>query len=96
MTRDEIQTVYDAGSEAVSALVTGLLQRIDELTARVTERQRRLGRNSRNRRQPPAQDGFQKQTKSRREKSERPVGGQARASWRDLAPAAAADRKSVV
>lgn len=76
MTRDEIQTVYDAGSEAVIALVQGLLQRLDELTARVTELERQGKRNSRNSSQPPSQDGFQKQTKSLRGTSARPVGGQ--------------------
>lgn len=76
MTRDEIQAVYDAGPEAVIALVEGLLQRLDELTARVTELERQVKRNSRNSSQPPSQDGFQKQTKSLRPKSERPVGGQ--------------------
>jgi transposase len=76
MTRDEIQTVYDAGPEAVLALVAGLLQRLEELTARVTELERQVKRNSRNSSQPPAQDGFQKQPTSRRSKSGRPVGGQ--------------------
>jgi transposase len=76
MTRDEIQAVYDAGPEAVIALVAGLLQRIDELTARVTELERQGKRNSRNSSQPPSQDGFQKPPKSLRPKSERPVGGQ--------------------
>jgi transposase len=52
------------------------LQRIDDLTARVTELERQVGRNSRNSSQPPSQDGFQKPTKSLRPKSERPVGGQ--------------------
>jgi transposase len=76
MTRDDIQTVYDAGPEAVIALVQGLLQRLDELTARVTELECQVNRNSRNSSQPPSQDGFQKQTKSLRGKSARPVGGQ--------------------
>lgn len=76
MTRDDIQAVYDAGPEAVIALVQGLLQRIDDLTARVTELERQVKRNSRNSSQPPSQDGFQKQTKSLRGKSARPVGGQ--------------------
>jgi len=76
MTRDEIQAVYDAGPEAVIALVEGLLQRIDDLTARVTELERQVKRNSRNSSQPPSQDGFQKPTTSLRPKSERPVGGQ--------------------
>lgn len=52
MTRDEIQAVYDAGPEAVIALVEGLLQRLDELTARVTELERQVKRNSRNSSQP--------------------------------------------
>lgn len=76
MTRDEIQAVYDAGPEAVITLVEGLLQRLDELRARLTDWERQVKRNSRNSSQPPAQDGFQKQTKSLRGKSERPVGGQ--------------------
>lgn len=76
MTPDEIQAVYDAGPAAVRALIEGLLQRVDELTARVTELERQVKRNSNNSSQPPSQDGFQKKTKSQRRKSERPVGGQ--------------------
>ena len=57
--------------------MTALLQRIDELTARVTQLERQGGRTSRNSSQAPSQDGLQKQTKSLREKSDRPVGGQA-------------------
>lgn len=76
MTPDEIQAVYDAGPAAVRALVEGLLQRVDELTVRVTELERQVKRNSNNSSQPPSQDGFQKKTKSLRTKSERPVGGQ--------------------
>ena len=76
MTRDEIQAVYDAGPEAVIALVQSLLQRLDELTARVTDLERQVQRNSRNSSQPPSQDGFQKPPKSLRPKSTRPVGGQ--------------------
>ena len=76
MTRDEIQGVYDAGPEAVIALVQGLLQRLDELTARVAELERQAQRHSRNSSQPPSQDGWRKPPKSVRAKSDRPVGGQ--------------------
>lgn len=76
MTPEEIQSVYDVGPAAVRALIEGLLQRVDELTARVAELERQVKRNSRNSSQPPSQDGFQKPPKSLRPKSERPPGGQ--------------------
>lgn len=76
MTREEIKTVYHAGPEEVTALVEGLLQQIAQLTERVSELERQLGRNSRNSSQPPAGDGLRKPPRSQREKSGRKAGGQ--------------------
>lgn len=76
MTREEIKTVYDAGAEAVTNLVEGLLQQIAQLTERVCELERQLGRNSRNSSQPPSGDGLRKPPRSQREKSGRKAGGQ--------------------
>ena len=76
MTREEIKTIYDAGPEAVTELVEGLLQQIAQLTARVSELERQLGQNSRNSSKPPAGDGPRKPPRSLREKSGRKAGGQ--------------------
>jgi transposase len=83
MTRAEIQVVYEAGPEAVIGLVERLLAVIAEqqttivaLTARVQRLEEQLARNSHNSSKPPASDGFARKTKSRREKSGKPPGGQ--------------------
>lgn len=91
MTRAEIQAVYDAGPEAVIALVESLLATvarqqalIDQqqaaltaLTARVQHLENQLAIRSHNSSKPPSSDGFAKKTKSRREKTGKKPGGQA-------------------
>jgi transposase len=85
-TRDEILTVYAAGSEAVVALVEQLLatqaelrQHVQVLTARVAELETRLNRDSHNSHQPPSSDGPAKlpPRRSRRRRSGKRSGGQA-------------------
>ncbi len=83
MTREEIRAVYEQGPEAVIALVEqlcGLIaqqqEQIAQLQARVTALEDRLATNSRKSSKPPSSDGMAKQTRSLRQPSTRPVGGQ--------------------
>jgi transposase len=83
MTRAEIQAVYDAGPEAVIALVESLLATIaqqqaaiDALTARVQQLEDRLAQNSRNSNKPPSSDGLAKKPQSPRPPTGKKPGGQ--------------------
>lgn len=76
ISRDEIREVYRQGEDAVITLVEGLLDRIESLESRLSEVESQLKKNSRNSHQPPSSDGFKKRTKSLRQKSHRPSGGQ--------------------
>lgn len=58
------------------SLVTQLLSHLSRLEARVNELEGRLSKNSRNSSNPPSSDGFGKRTKSLRQKSDKPSGGQ--------------------
>lgn len=79
MTREEILAVYNAGSDAVVALVDGLLAsfelQVAILEARVKHLENQLNQNSRNSSKPPSSDGFKK-TKSQRKRSGKPSGAQ--------------------
>src|SRR5438128_411818 len=91
MTRAQIQAVYDAGPEAVIALVETLLATVARqqvlieqqqtaiaaLTARVKQLEDQLATRSHNSSKPPSSDGLTQKTKSRREKSGKKPGGQA-------------------
>ncbi len=72
----DIRTVYAQGEDSVVSLVTQLLAHLTRLEARVTELEGRLSKNSRNSSKPPSSDGFGKRTKSLRQKSSKPSGGQ--------------------
>ena len=83
MKREEIQAVYDLGPDAVIALVEQLCAIIHEqqaqlaaLTVRVKELEDRLATNSHNSSKPPLSEAFNKQTKSLRQPSDKPSGGQ--------------------
>lgn len=83
LTREEILKVYVAGPEAVVALVEQLLahiarqdEQIHALTARVAALEARLAKDSHNSSKPPASDGLAKKTKSLRQSTGRPPGGQ--------------------
>jgi transposase len=88
ITQEEIRAVYRQGEEAVIALVEGLLERIEQLEMRVEGLKNQISKNSRNSSKPPSGDGFGKRTRSLRQKSERPSGGQdehpgTTLEWRD-------------
>jgi transposase len=76
ISRDEIRAVYAQGEDAVIALVESLVARINALEERVEALENQLSKTSRNSSKPPSGDGFKKQTKSLRVKSNRPSGGQ--------------------
>ena len=86
LSRDEIRAIYDAGPEAMVALVEQLLatqvameQQIKVLTARVAELEARLNKDSHNSHNPPSSDGPAKrpQPRSLRQRSGKKSGGQA-------------------
>ncbi len=84
--RDEILAVYQAGPEALVVWVEQLLatqamleQQVSGLTARVTELEARLNKDSHNSHKPPSSDGLAKppQPRSLRQRSGKKSGGQA-------------------
>jgi transposase len=77
ISREEIRAVYAQGEAAVIGLVEGLLERIEQLEARVEALESQKSKHSRNSSKPPSGDGFGKRTRSLRSKSERSSGGQA-------------------
>ena len=76
ISRDEIRAIYAQGEEAVIELVESLVARINALEERVEAVENQQSKNSRNSSKPPSGDGFAKQTKSLRPKSNRSSGGQ--------------------
>lgn len=58
------------------ALVRQLSEQVVALTAKVTELEGRLAKNSRNSSKPPSSDGFRPQPKSQRKAGQNPTGGQ--------------------
>lgn len=99
MTREAIRAVYDQGPEAVLNLGAGLCAVIAQqqaqivaLTARVKELEDRLATNSRNSSKPPASDAPAQRTRSLREPSTRPTGGQKGHRGTTLKFSAAPDR----
>lgn len=85
ISREEILKVYEAGPEAVVLLVQELCSRITKLEqtvasldAKVKELEARLAKDSHNSHKPPSSDGPKKplRTKSLRQKSDNPSGGQ--------------------
>lgn len=79
LTRDEFQTLYDQGPDAVYALLVALQGQLDAVTARLQVLEARLQRTSQNSSQPPSSDGLRRgkpQPRSLRESTDRPSGGQ--------------------
>lgn len=85
LSRDEILAIYAAGPDAMVAWVEQLLaaqtlleQQVSGLTARVTELEARLNKDSHNSHQPPSSDGPAKRPRPRslRQRSGKKSGGQ--------------------
>lgn len=74
---EQVRAVYQQGEEAVLALVDQLVQMITQLEARVQTLEDQLAKNSGNSSKPPSSDGLAKpRTRSLREASGKPIGGQ--------------------
>ena len=78
LTREEIERAYNAGPEAVIAIITQLMQQNAELMKRVESLEARLNKDSHNSHKPPSSDGYSKpaRTQSQRKKTGRRSGGQ--------------------
>lgn len=77
VTPSEIRAVYAQGEDAVVSLVTQLMEQVNQLALQVKALEGRISKTSRNSSKPPSGDGFGKRTKSLRQPSEKPSGGQA-------------------
>ena len=80
ISRERTEKAYAQGIEAIIVLIETIEKehgnQLQELSKRVAELENQQAKNSKNSHQPPSTDGFVKQTKSLRKKSEREVGGQ--------------------
>lgn len=76
LTRDEFQTIYDQGPDAVFALVSTLQEQITLLSAQVQALTDRLDKDSHNSHKPPSSDGLSKKPVSLRPHTGRKPGGQ--------------------
>ena len=76
LTRDEFQTIYDQGPDAVFALFSTLQEQIALLSAQVKELEDRLDKDSHNSHKPPSSDGLSKKPVSLRPHTGRKSGGQ--------------------
>jgi transposase len=80
ISRESIEKAYEQGIEAIIVLIESIVKeygrQVQELSKRLEELENQKAKNSKNSHQPPSTDGFGKQTKSLRKKSERKVGGQ--------------------
>jgi transposase len=78
LSRDEILAIYQAGPDAIVALVEQLEQQITVLTGRVAELEARLNKDSHNSHKPPSSDGPAKRPRPRslRQRSGKKSGGQ--------------------
>lgn len=78
LTREEIEIAYNAGLEAVIALIQQLLEQNAAQIKRVESLEARLNKDSHNSHKPPSSDGYGKttRTRSQRKKTGRSSGGQ--------------------
>lgn len=77
LTPEEALKIYEAGREAVVAILCEFSARIEQLERRVEELEQQLAKNSRNSSKPPSSDGFMKpHPQSLRKASGRKPGGQ--------------------
>lgn len=78
MKREDIEKIYDQGKDAVVDFIIQLLEKIDTLTARIEELEKKLNKDSHNSSKPPSTDGFNKikKTRSQRKRTGKKSGGQ--------------------
>ena len=76
LTRQDFQTIYEQGPDAVFAEFTALQEQMALLAARLKELEDRLGKNSHNSSKPPSSDGLAKKPVSLRPQTGRKPGGQ--------------------
>src|SRR5215813_3275103 len=85
LSREDVLAIYEAGPDAMVALVERLLaqqaelgQQVQTLSARVQDLEARLNKDSHNSHQPPSSDGLRKlpRRRSRRQRSGKAPGGQ--------------------
>lgn len=80
--REDIEAIYDQGKEVMVDFVMNLIQeftaKIEVLTERVNELEKKLSKNSHNSSKPPSSDGLKKKkrTRSQRKKTGKKSGGQ--------------------
>lgn len=76
-TPEQIRVIYHQGEEATVNLIVQLIQLVTQLESRVQQLEDQLGKNSRNSGKPPSSDGLANpRTRSLRESSGKPTGGQ--------------------
>jgi transposase len=94
LTREEFQTIYDQGPDAVFALVSSFEEQLALLALRLKELEDRLGKDSHNSNKPPSSDGLRKKPapQSLRQKTGRNPGGQKGHPGHHLAFAATPDQ----
>lgn len=76
MERVDVDRVFDAGRDAVAAVIAGQAARIEELVARVEQLEREAGRSSRNSSLPPSRDSPDARKARPKKRSGRKQGGQ--------------------
>jgi transposase len=76
MNREDFQTIYNQGPEAILTVIERLETTIRVLSERVVELENQGAKNSRNSGKPPSSDGLRKAPKSLRTKSGKKAGGQ--------------------
>jgi len=80
ISRETIETAYQEGLDAVVTLIELIIKeqskQIEALGESIKELENQKAKNSKNSHKPPSGDGFRKQTKSLRKKSEKKSGGQ--------------------
>ena len=66
LTREQFQTIYDQGFDAVFLVLTTMQQQMDALQAEVAALRERLDKDSHNSHKPPSSDGLSKKPVSLR------------------------------
>ena len=76
LTRQDFQTIYEQGPDAVFSVVMTMQAQMDTLQAELKELRDRLGKDSHNSSKPPSSDGFARKPVSLRQRTGRKPGGQ--------------------